>query len=203
MFQNERQVFFRMFFGIIDDISRPSQKKHGLTNKDDIFINLNDDTQQQEKPLIVLNGQVQKADFDMDNLDVESIANVKVIKGNGAIKKYGDQGKPGVIEIITKDHAGNYPNSGDIKMHVLHKNQDDESLKRLQKMIRKDSNIKAEFSNVKRNSEGIITAIMVKAESKSGKKTSATFSNSEGIPMIAIGMDNKDRLIISSQYDEN
>ena len=191
--------------GIIgfQNISRPSEKKHGLTNKDDIFINLNDDTPQQEKPLIVLNGKVQKADFNMENLDVETIANIKVIKGNGAIRKYGEKGEPGVIEIATMDHAGNYTNSGDIKMHVLHKNQDDESLKRLQKMIRKDANIKTEFSNVKRNSEGIITAIMVKAESKSGKKSSATFSNSEGIPMIAIGLDNKDRLIISSQYDDN
>ncbi|WP_166435220.1 M56 family metallopeptidase [Christiangramia sabulilitoris] len=154
----------------------------------------------QAKPIIVVNGQIKDQDYDPEVLDPEHIANVKVIKGTGAIEKYGKKANAGVIEITTKDHAGNTTRSKNVHMHVVHKDQNDKSLENLKKMIRDDANIDAEFSNIKRNAAGVITGISINAETAAGKKASASFSNSDGIPMILIGLDKKDRLIISSNY---
>ena len=53
------------------------------------------------QPLYVLNGKIiSKADF--DKINQETISKMSAIKGNAAIKKYGDKGKNGVIEIFTK-----------------------------------------------------------------------------------------------------
>ena len=59
-----------------------------------------------ENPLIVIDGVVQEK-LDLNklgeaSLNPDEIATVSVIKGDAAIKKYGDAGKNGVVEIITK-----------------------------------------------------------------------------------------------------
>ncbi|NJW53734.1 M56 family metallopeptidase [Salinimicrobium oceani] len=54
---------------------------------------------QESKPLIVIDGQLQKEGFDVSTLDPSSIKNLMVLKGNDATKKYGQKGKNGVIEI--------------------------------------------------------------------------------------------------------
>ena len=154
----------------------------------------------QAKPIIVVNGEIKDQDYDPEVLDPDLIANVIVIKGTGAIEKYGKKANAGVIEITTKDHAVNTNRSENVHMHVVHKDQNNKSLENLKKMIRHDVNIDAKFSNIKRNAAGVITAITINAETAAGKKASASFSNSDGIPMILIGLDKKDRLIISSNY---
>jgi TonB family protein len=55
----------------------------------------------QIKPLIVLDGVI--GDFEMEKIPIESILSMTVLKDSAAIEKYGEKGKDGVIEIITKD----------------------------------------------------------------------------------------------------
>lgn len=57
------------------------------------------------KPLIVLDGKVKNVD--LDKIDPETIQSVNVIKGEDAVKKYGEKGKNGVLEIVTKASAPN------------------------------------------------------------------------------------------------
>ena len=52
-------------------------------------------------PLLFLNGE--KADKSIDDINPEEIESVSVFKGEEATKKYGEEGKNGVIEIQTKD----------------------------------------------------------------------------------------------------
>lgn len=52
-------------------------------------------------PLFILNGKEMK-DGNIDDMDPNNIESISVLKGEKAIKKYGDKGKDGVIEITTK-----------------------------------------------------------------------------------------------------
>jgi len=54
-----------------------------------------------KSPLIVVDGTI--TDIDVNKIDPETIASVKVIKDGPAIDKYGEKAKDGVIEVITKD----------------------------------------------------------------------------------------------------
>jgi len=180
--------------------------KNGFKISDTMDVYIMDNTKnviQTTKALFVLDGKVQHKNFNANSIDPENIAHVKVIKGTGAIEKYGKKASEGAIEITTKANAGTLSNTTDVHMHVVHKDQNDISLENLRKMIKNDANIDAEFSNIKRNSEGIITSIKIKAETKEGKKASASFSNSEGIPMVIMGLDKNNRLIVSSNYKDN
>jgi len=53
-----------------------------------------------KKPLIVVDGLV--SDIDINKIDPETIESMKVLKDEYAKDRYGDKGKDGVIEIITK-----------------------------------------------------------------------------------------------------
>jgi hypothetical protein len=53
------------------------------------------------KQLIIINGEV-VYDVDIHDIDVNTIKSVNVYKVSEAVKKYGDEGKDGVIEIETK-----------------------------------------------------------------------------------------------------
>ncbi len=55
----------------------------------------------QIKPLIVVNGVV--GEVGLEKISPESILSMTVLKDGEATKKYGEKGKDGVIEIITKD----------------------------------------------------------------------------------------------------
>ncbi|NTU95335.1 MAG: TonB-dependent receptor plug domain-containing protein, partial [Bacteroidales bacterium] len=52
-------------------------------------------------PLFVVDGKVMK-NFDETSLDPENIKSMSVLKGDIAIKKYGDKAKNGVVEITLK-----------------------------------------------------------------------------------------------------
>ncbi|MEO1013533.1 MAG: M56 family metallopeptidase [Bacteroidota bacterium] len=54
-------------------------------------------------PLIVIDGQKSSTE-DLDEIDRDKIASMNVLKGETAIKKYGDKAKHGVIEIETKEN---------------------------------------------------------------------------------------------------
>ncbi len=63
-------------------------------NSNTFFISSNDDTE----PLYIIDGKEVKKDV----LDIDNIKSVIVLKGDAAIKKYGNKAKNGVIEITTK-----------------------------------------------------------------------------------------------------
>ncbi len=62
------------------------------------------DISSSSKQLFVVDGVVYKGDTDKLNTELKStgIQSVNILKGESAIKKYGDKGKDGVIEITTK-----------------------------------------------------------------------------------------------------
>ncbi len=70
----------------------PSQKLKVIKIKD-----------QQPKPLIIINGKKQTADFDLKSIDPNTIAAINVLKDEKAIEKYGKEAMNGVIEVTTKD----------------------------------------------------------------------------------------------------
>ena len=52
------------------------------------------------KPLIIIDGKETKDKI--EDLDPDDIKSMSVLKDDSAIKKYGEKGKNGVIEITTK-----------------------------------------------------------------------------------------------------
>jgi beta-lactamase regulating signal transducer with metallopeptidase domain len=56
---------------------------------------------EKDKPLIVVDGNIVKFGS-IDNMSTESIESISVLKGEKAIKKYGEKAKNGAIEITTK-----------------------------------------------------------------------------------------------------
>lgn len=58
-------------------------------------------TEQTEQPLYFVDGKETSKD-DFDNIVPETIASVNILKGDAAIAKYGEKGRNGVVEIVTK-----------------------------------------------------------------------------------------------------
>jgi hypothetical protein len=56
----------------------------------------------QAKPLYIINGKLQENDAAFKLLNPNAIESINVLKDTAAINKYGDKGKNGVIEIVTK-----------------------------------------------------------------------------------------------------
>lgn len=54
------------------------------------------------KPLYVVNGIV-KIEFDLKTIPSENIERINVLKNKNATDKYGDKGKNGVVEVVTKN----------------------------------------------------------------------------------------------------
>ena len=52
-------------------------------------------------PLIIIDGK-EASKTDLDQLDPNTIDSVSVLKSEKAIEKYGEKGKNGVIEVVTK-----------------------------------------------------------------------------------------------------
>ncbi|MGV6832261.1 MAG: M56 family metallopeptidase [bacterium] len=69
-------------------------------NKFKVLISEEDDSKD-KKPLFIVDGKEVKNGISED-LDPKKIESLNVLKGESAMKKYGDKGKNGVIEIITK-----------------------------------------------------------------------------------------------------
>lgn len=59
-----------------------------------------------KKPLVVLDGKVTKQA--VEDIDKDKIATINIFKDEAAIKKYGDDAKFGVVEIMTKDYASKH-----------------------------------------------------------------------------------------------
>ena len=177
---------------------KPNGSITGFNNtiKDDqVFI-------QQSNPLYVLNGEVQKKDFNKGKIDPENIKKINVLKGTSATKKYGETASDGVVEIYTKKFPGDATQPVKTDFYVLHKNSNEENIENLKKMIKSGADIETEFTGIERNSEGVITAVSIKAETKDGKMASASFQKAEGIPLVIIGLSKDNKLVVSSSYEK-
>ena len=54
-------------------------------------------------PLFVVNGKIKNTDFNINDINPNSISTLNVLKGKTAIEKYGKDATNGVLEITTKD----------------------------------------------------------------------------------------------------
>ncbi len=72
--------------------------------KNQIFIT------QENGPLIIIDGEIQKKDFNSSDIDPSKIKTINVLKDHNAVEKYGEPGKNGVIEIELKT-AGEMKNA--------------------------------------------------------------------------------------------
>jgi len=91
--QSPKKVFFKsdsLFTGQATWIEE-EPKQH-------IFIS----STNKKKPLIVIDGKIEPNSDTMKALDTNHIESINVLKGEAALKKYGDQGASGVIEITRK-----------------------------------------------------------------------------------------------------
>lgn len=67
-----------------------------------------------EKPLFVIDGKKLAVNYDLNTVDPNTIHSINVWKGEEASKRYGTEGKDGVIEITSKE-AQNKVYNGEIK----------------------------------------------------------------------------------------
>ena len=59
-----------------------------------------------EEPLLILDGEIQDAAFDLNSVSPDDIDSISVLKGQSALEFYGEKGKNGVI-VITRKKATN------------------------------------------------------------------------------------------------
>lgn len=150
------------------------------------------------EPLFVIDGKVKPKGFDINSINHEEIASITVLKDKTSIKKYGQKAADGVIEITTKS-AENQMNESPASFAVLKANTTDEGLKIMESQLKKQANLDVTFSNLKRNRDGLITAVKVKVTGKEGnQEVSATYNNTGNIPDIYIGIQNGTLMITSS-----
>lgn len=91
-----KRVFLILFFSFISILQISCEKTDKSINKEALVLN---SFNKNPAPLYVLDGVVVNR---IDTLSPSSIAEINVLKGQKAIEKYGQKGKQGVIEIITK-----------------------------------------------------------------------------------------------------
>lgn len=91
-----KRVFLILFFSFISILQISCEKTDKSINKEALVLNSFNKT---PAPLYVLDGVVVNR---IDTLSPSSIAEINVLKDQKAIEKYGQKGKQGVIEIITK-----------------------------------------------------------------------------------------------------
>ena len=171
-----------------------------ITDDEDEIKETLSDSSQQSNPLIVVNKKPKKSSFDKNSIEPNNIAKINVLKGTAATEKYGKKAEDGVIEIFTKDFDGDTTHPVKTDFYVLHKNSNDENIENLKKMIKSGADIDTEFTGIKRNKNGDITAVSVSAKTTDGKMASASFQNSEGIPLVIIGLSKDGKLVVSSNY---
>jgi len=150
-------------------------------------------SQEQEKPMYVLDEKELGKDFDANSIKPEEIASIQVLKGENAINKYGEKAKNGVIEITTKNaFLENSP-----KIFVIESSFSDAQLEALKAAAKQQTDFKLNFKNIKRNSTGLISAIDVSLNGK-GKKASASYTKEDGIAPIYIGEKKDGGIIVTS-----
>jgi len=78
---------------------------------------------QQQKPIIIINGVQANSQVTVDDIPSNDIVSVNVIKGKSAEDKYGNAGKNGAVEIITKNSTEKNEQPATIKIQKKPGNQ--------------------------------------------------------------------------------
>lgn len=148
---------------------------------------------QEEKPLLVVDGEIKEAEFELNSIKTDEIASVNVLKGENAVKKYGKDAENGVIELTTK--KVDFENSS--KIFEIKSSFSDAQLDSLKEAAKQQTNFKLNFKNIKRNSAGLISAIDVSLNGK-GQKASASYKVEDGVPTIYVGEKKDGGVIVTS-----
>jgi hypothetical protein len=147
------------------------------------------------KPIIVLDGSILEGDTDkiINMINPDNIESMNVIKGENAIKNYGDKGKNGVIEIYAKvkTKSTNTPESitdSDYQSIILDSSDPNEGWYSLTNYFKKQ-NIITEISNIKRNKDNKIIAITIVMKSSDGRVQKLNIERNIPIKSIEIFVD--------------
>ena len=147
------------------------------------------------KPIIVLDGSIVEGDTDkiINMINPDNIESMNVIKGENAIKNYGDKGKNGVIEIYAKvkTKSTNTPESitdSDYQSIILDSSDPNEGWYSLTNYFKKQ-NIITEISNIKRNKDNKIIAITIVMKSSDGRVQKLNIERNIPIKSIEIFVD--------------
>ncbi|MBT8304903.1 MAG: hypothetical protein KJP09_10570 [Bacteroidia bacterium] len=152
------------------------------------------------KPLYVVDGDIVKEEI-IVTLDKDKIESMNVLKGDSAIEVYGDEGKDGVIKIVTKGSGENHFTEHNLTALTvkINKASTKEIFNKYVKVLAKD-NIDLKFSKIRRDKNGNITRIKIDLDDNKGNKTSSTYNTApEAIPEIIIGKKNS-KLTITKGY---
>jgi len=169
---------------------------------------------QNPKPLVLINGKEVSSDY-LKSISAEHIESVTVLKDENAINKYGEKGKNGVIELITKESMAVTKKDNPWKIgrtevsSVTFIDDEDPSKNATIAYISKHTpdsilddhkvnlekiGISVKYSKLKRNKAGHITSLKISLDDAEGSKTSATWKVNDGIPNIEYGI-SEDKLI--------
>jgi len=129
------------------------------------------------KPLYIVNGEIKNDDFNSEKINPDTIENIYVLKNGSAIKKYGNKGKNGVVEINTTNN----------NLFRINATSTDAELEELKSTIAATTNFKLSLNSIERNKKGLITEIAIKFSGKSGKMVAGNYSESDGISDIYVG----------------
>ena len=176
-----------------------------------------------ERILFIVDGEESDAG-DIRLLQPENIKEMNVLKGEQAVRVYGDKGKDGVVIVTTKPHGKNnfvYEFEHEMDephvnvqvdsdkdliwitkdhksgINIIKKSTTDAQLKRMKSDLEKQ-NIDFKYSKLKRNKNGEITRIKVSLNDNDGNKSSSTFdTGNKAINPILIEK-NRNNLVIKS-----
>ncbi len=147
------------------------------------------------KPIIVFDGSIVEGDTDkiINMINPDNIESMNVIKGENAIKNYGEKGKNGVIEIYAKvkTKSTNTPDSitdSDYQSIELNSSEPDAGWYSLSNYFKKQ-NIITDISNIKRNKENKIIAITIVMKSTDGRVQKLNIERNTPIKSIELFVD--------------
>lgn len=131
---------------------------------------------------------------------------MSMLKGNNAIKKYGEKGKHGVVYLFSKPShlnlsgnsklAKNFRINDDNDGFIIHKNSTSEDIEFYTKTLQKN-NLKLKVAIIKRNSEGQITNIDISLRDGKNIAKASFQTQTGGIQDVFVGKRNG-KLVVSS-----
>lgn len=178
-------------------------------SKSDNNLRINSGMYNNPQPLILVDGNEVSKEA-MKALNPKHIESMQVFKGNDAKEKYGEKGKNGVILIKLKkskkqnfeseikqiesvrtetssiSSTNNADKSKNTSIAYISKFTTDKTLNEY-KINFKKIGITINYSKLKRNNSGEITAIKMSLKDEKGNKSSAAWKVNEGIPNIEFG----------------
>ncbi len=129
------------------------------------------------KPLYIVNGEIEKDEAKVLNINPDNIENIYVLKDVSAMENYGAKGKNGVVRINTKNN----------KLFRIEATTSDAELEDLKRTVAATTDFRLNLNSLERNKKGLISKINIKFSANSGKMVSGNYSEVDGIPDIYFG----------------